>query len=115
MATGENVDMVSEFPTCGVSVVHGRLAGWSSGGMRGGGSLARPRRAIAGPMTDDVERRVIELEIKLTHQDRLLEELNEVVIEQRASLDKLHKRTDALEKALFALQDDPGNEPPPHY
>ncbi len=66
-------------------------------------------------MTDDVERRVIELEIKLTHQDRLLEELNEVVIEQRASLDKLHKRTDALEKALFALQDDPGNEPPPHY
>lgn len=66
-------------------------------------------------MTDDVERRVIELEIKLTHQDRLLEELNEVVIEQRATIDKLQKRTDALERALFALQDDPANERPPHY
>ncbi|HHH31843.1 MAG TPA: SlyX family protein [Polyangiaceae bacterium] len=66
-------------------------------------------------MTDDIEKRVIELEIKLTHQDRLLEELNEVVIEQRASIDKLEKRADALEKALFALQEDPANERPPHY
>lgn len=66
-------------------------------------------------MADDVEQRVIELEIKLTHQDRLLEELNEVVIEQRVHLDKLEKRADALEKALFSIQDDPGNEPPPHY
>ena len=66
-------------------------------------------------MTDDIEKRVIELEIKLTHQDRLLEELNEVVIEQRASIDKLEKRAEALEKALFALQEDPANERPPHY
>jgi len=66
-------------------------------------------------MVDDIERRVIELEIKLTHQDRLLEELNEVVIEQRATIDALERRMAMVDKALFELKDDPANERPPHY
>ncbi len=66
-------------------------------------------------MSDDLERRVIELEIKLTHQDRLLDELNEVVIEQRKVIDRLEKRLDVTEKALFELGDEPANEQPPHY
>ena len=66
-------------------------------------------------MSDDIDKRVIELEIKLTHQDRLIDELNEVVIEQRSAIDKLQKRLDVLEKGLFELQQEPANERPPHY
>jgi SlyX protein len=63
----------------------------------------------------DAQHRLTELEIKLTHQERLLDELNEVVTEQRNVIDRLEKRTVMLEKALFSMQEEPANEAPPHY
>jgi SlyX protein len=47
---------------------------------------------------EDLERRIIDLEIRLTHQDRLLEELNDVVIEQRRLIDDLRGRVERLER-----------------
>ncbi len=46
---------------------------------------------------DGLESRIIDLEIRLTHQDRLLEELNDVIIEQRRLIDDLRKRLARLE------------------
>lgn len=60
------------------------------------------------------EERLTELEIKLTHQDDLVDQLNAVVSEQQRQIDVLAKKLAALEKQ----SDDPTaprNEKPPHY
>lgn len=65
---------------------------------------------------ETLERRVIELEVKLTYQDRTVAELNEVVIELRAALARLQAKTKRFEEQLAAgLPDAPENGPPPHY
>ncbi len=62
------------------------------------------------------EQRLVEVEIKLTHQERLTDTLNEVVIELRGELDALRKQLDRLVQEQQAGDPgDPGDEPPPHY
>lgn len=66
------------------------------------------------------ETRLIELETKITHQDRLIEELNKVVSRQEVSLYQLEERVAALIKLIRDLkekQTDIGkaDEKPPHY
>lgn len=67
--------------------------------------------------SDDVTGRVQELELRFMAQQRLIEELSDVVAEQA-------KQIDALERALRRLRDklpEPGlvdaesDEKPPHY
>ena len=69
----------------------------------------------AGLFVDDD--RIIELEIKLTHQDRLLEALNDVGIEQANQIDELRRAVAGLEKGGggAALPIGPAAEKPPHY
>ena len=60
-----------------------------------------------------MENRIIELEIKLAHQDDLLRSLDDVVA-------RLQKQVDVLSKEFRFLQlrdagETPPNEPPPHY
>jgi uncharacterized coiled-coil protein SlyX len=62
-----------------------------------------------------VAERVTELEIKVTHLERLVETLNSVLIAQRGELDALAKRVAALEDQLHAALDEPTDGPPPHY
>ncbi len=61
--------------------------------------------------------RITDLEIKLTHQERLLEDLNQVIIEQAEELDALRRAVDGLTQ--HAASDPPaigpGDEKPPHY
>ncbi len=60
--------------------------------------------------------RIVELEIRYTHQQRLLEELSDVVAEQSRALESLTKEIAALRLRVAALGEDaPNNEPPPHY
>jgi SlyX protein len=61
------------------------------------------------------DERLIDLEIRFSHQDDFIQQLNAVVIEQQ-------KRIDSLEKAVLDLKrninvNDPVNsvEKPPHY
>ena len=46
--------------------------------------------------------RIVELEIKVTYQERLLQDLNDVVTEQTRSIDALEKRIASLEERLRA-------------
>ncbi|MBM4376997.1 MAG: SlyX family protein [Deltaproteobacteria bacterium] len=63
-----------------------------------------------------LEERVIDLEIRLTYQDRLLAELNEVVVELRGEVERLTQRSRRFEEQLASgMPDDPGHQPPPHY
>jgi SlyX protein len=66
-------------------------------------------------MSDTSDDRITELEIKLMHQERLVETLNEVIIEQRAQMDQLRRRLEGLERKLEDSDEEPTNEPPPHY
>jgi SlyX protein len=62
-----------------------------------------------------MDRRIQELEIRYMHQQRMLEELNQVVIEQGRAIDRLVGELSELR----AMQPDddapPTDEPPPHY
>ena len=63
-----------------------------------------------------MDARIIELEIRYTHQQRLLEELSGVVAEQGRVLDRLTKELLSLRTRVADLApEEPGNEPPPHY
>lgn len=66
------------------------------------------------------ETRLIELETKITHQDRLIEELNKVVSRQEVSLYQLEERVAALIKLIRDLKEKQteigkADEKPPHY
>ena len=58
--------------------------------------------------------RITELEIKVTHQERLLETLNQVIIDQAKAVAALKRTVEQLE-ANNQLPVGPGDEKPPHY
>jgi len=64
-----------------------------------------------------MDERVKELEIKVTYQERLLEELNQAVIEQGKELDGLRRKLALLTDRVKAHErpDEVPDEPPPHY
>jgi SlyX protein len=71
-------------------------------------------RAMPNPAS--AEGRFIELETKIAYQEKLLSDLNEVLLARGREIDSLLKRVDALEGlAQEDTADTPGNEPPPHY
>jgi SlyX protein len=68
-----------------------------------------------------LEDRIIELEIKITRQDDLLDELNKIVYLQQKKLDQLDQLNLALAKRLkeISMNSNQGerivDERPPHY
>jgi SlyX protein len=64
------------------------------------------------------EDRFIDIEIKLAHQEDLVESLNQTVYEQARRIDQLEGMVAKLAEHLRALRDagqGPVNEKPPHY
>lgn len=61
--------------------------------------------------------RITELEIKLAHQEKLLDELNQVLIEHWKDIDKLQKKYDALSDLVKQLdvKNAEADVPPPHF
>lgn len=66
-----------------------------------------------------VEERLIEIEIKLTRQEDLTQELNQLVYRQQKQLDELKAFCVTLARRAGELADDgpaaPADEKPPHY
>jgi uncharacterized coiled-coil protein SlyX len=63
------------------------------------------------------EARLLKLEEKIAYQDKLIAELNEVVVSLHRRTDELDGRVQALERVArneLAARDMP-NEKPPHY
>jgi SlyX protein len=75
------------------------------------------------PDSDSVaglERRLMDLEIRLTHQEAALETLNDVIVSQQRLIDKLDGELRQAHKRLKELDIAPGGTtqpepPPPHY
>lgn len=65
--------------------------------------------------------RITELEIRLTHQESLCQDLNQIVADQQRALIELERRIEdmrlrLLETLASAPMADPSQEPPPpHY
>jgi SlyX protein len=60
-----------------------------------------------------MEKRLMNLEIKLAYLDKMVDELNGVIIEQQAQIEALTKRVDqAGDDAGSEIE---GHAPPPHY
>jgi SlyX protein len=65
------------------------------------------------------EDRIVDIEIKLTRQEDLVDTLNKTVYEQQKKIDELEALCMALVHRVKDLvdvsQQTPLNEPPPHY
>jgi SlyX protein len=71
-------------------------------------------------MSDTLERRLIDLETRMAHHERMAEELSQVVAEQARTIDGLNRRirflTERLTEAEAGWERSPQDErPPPHY
>lgn len=69
-------------------------------------------------MIDSHAARLDEIEAHIAHQDRTIEELNEVILAQRDEIERLGRRIDKLMTRIAELEDQaplPDNAPPPHY
>lgn len=67
---------------------------------------------------EDLQYRIQILEEKFEYQERTIDDLNEVIIEQQKQLNVLEEQMDRLLTLLTAIQDTPNegqDPPPPHY
>jgi len=66
------------------------------------------------------EKRLVDLEIKIAHAERTIEDLSEGIYRQQLQIDKLDNAIQLLTKKLQSgtsgeLDIGPANEKPPHY
>lgn len=66
------------------------------------------------------ESRIVNLEIKVSHQDEVIEELHQVIYQQQKTIDKLETLLSGLTKRLQDVLGNEdaeirGHEKPPHY
>ena len=72
---------------------------------------------MGNKMIEDVEARLIEIETVLANQERVIEDLNQVVIDQGKMIDRLAKQYQYLLDTAAGDAVRPLSEetPPPHY
>ncbi len=67
----------------------------------------------------DIEKRVMELEIKNAHLEDTIEQLNQIIIEHQTSIDNMIRHLQQLQDKFSNLQESNTKEapepPPPHY
>lgn len=61
-----------------------------------------------------LEDKIIDLEIRIAYQDKLIESLDDVVREFSQRVERLERQVVALREGASS-QVGPANEPPPHY
>ncbi|WP_417468316.1 SlyX family protein [Maricaulis sp.] len=70
------------------------------------------------PAADDVTERLDALETHIAHQDQMLQELSEVMNDQRAEFDAIKARLNQFLDRIHAVEAQgpaPENRPPPHW
>lgn len=69
------------------------------------------------PSTEnETQERLINIEMKISHQDLIIEDLNQVVYQQQKTIDVLSKKLKLLEEQFRADPNiGPAGEKPPHY
>jgi len=63
-----------------------------------------------------IDERIIELEIRIAHQDKVIAALDDVVRAFAARVEKIERQLETLRKSPGDLDPvGPADEPPPHY
>ena len=69
-------------------------------------------------MAQDLEGRMDALEMTVAHQEQMIEDMNTVILEQRAEIDEMKIRMsqalDRIQTVESQMPDEP-DAPPPHY
>lgn len=64
----------------------------------------------------EIQDRLVNIEMKLSHQDLMLEELHQVIYQQQSAIDILTKKLKLFEDQFRADANiGPAGEKPPHY
>lgn len=67
-------------------------------------------------MDKSADERILELEIRIAYQDRLLATLDEIVREFAGRVESMERELTTLRQSMDSGGDTgPANEPPPHY
>ncbi|WP_316859331.1 SlyX family protein [uncultured Cohaesibacter sp.] len=69
-------------------------------------------------MAQELEERVVDLEIQITHQANTIDDLSQMVSRQWEMIDRLTRQVKLLQDSIQELEENigpPGNEKPPHY
>jgi SlyX protein len=70
-------------------------------------------------MSEALERRLIDLEARIAHHERMAEELSAVIYDQGKTIDALLRQLQRLKGRILEMEDGgnrvPPNEKPPHY
>jgi SlyX protein len=64
---------------------------------------------------EDMEDRLTTLEIRYTHLEHQVEELNQLIFDQQKVIDRLAHEIANLRAGAAGVESGPSNEPPPHY
>lgn len=62
-----------------------------------------------------MEARLTTLEIRYTHLERQVQELNQSLFEQQKVIDRLTREMASLRASATGVEGGPQHEPPPHY
>lgn len=65
--------------------------------------------------TSDAEERISDLEVRLSYQDKMLRDLDEVVQSFSARVQRLERKLADLGESVSSQEIGPGNDRPPHY
>ena len=64
----------------------------------------------------ELERRIVDLELRFMRQEKLTEDLNQVVVGQQRAIERLMREVRALREHILRDPDATlKDEPPPHY
>lgn len=66
------------------------------------------------PVMSDPQR-IVELEIRASYQEKLIDQLDEVVRELATRLERLERELVQLKESVEPPDVGPANDPPPHY
>ena len=66
-----------------------------------------------------MDQAIIDLQTKLSFQDELLEQLNQIITDQQQQISRLELKLESLKSQVQTMQStqvvSDANEPPPHY
>ncbi len=65
--------------------------------------------------TGELEQRIVDLELRFMRTERMIDDLNDVVVAQSREIDRLSLEVKTLREHALAAEDAPKTERPPHY
>ena len=66
-------------------------------------------------MSEELEKRIAKLEMIISYQEQIFDDLNDVVLAQQKQIDVLGQELHKFQQTLLSLGEEPNDRPPPQY